>query len=49
LKEADQLAMKLARSAQFTPLTGGNTNLTHGALNFHWHTAPPTNAILTSP
>ncbi len=49
LKEADQLAMKLARTAHFTPLIGRSTNLTHGALNFHWHTVPPTNAILTSP
>ena len=48
-KEADQLAMKLARAARFAPLPGSRTKLTPGALIFEWHTVPQTNSIPVPP
>lgn len=48
-KEADQLALKLARAARFAPLPKGDVKVTRGALIFEWHTVPLTNATLTVP
>lgn len=48
-KDADQLALKVARAARFAPLPGGVAKLTPGALIFEWHTVPLTNATLTVP
>ncbi len=39
-KDADQLALKLARAAQFAPLAGAAAQLTRGTLIFEWHTLP---------
>ncbi len=47
-KEADQLALKLARTARFEPLPAA-AKLTRGTLIFEWHTVPPTNATPTPP
>lgn len=48
LKEADQLALKLARTARFAPLPAA-AKLTHGALIFEWHTVPQTNTTPAPP
>jgi TonB family protein len=48
-KEADQLAIKLARTARFAPLPGSRTQLTPGTLIFEWHTVPQTNSIPVPP
>lgn len=48
-KEADQLAMKFARTARFAPLPGHRAQLTPGTLIFEWHTVAPTNSIPAPP
>ncbi len=48
-KEADQLAIKLARTARFAPLPGNRAQLTPGTLIFEWHTVPQTNSIPVGP
>jgi len=48
-KDADQLALKLARAARFAPLPAAATKLTLGALVFEWQTVPPTNATPVTP
>jgi len=47
-KEADQLALKLARTARFTPLPAA-ARPTHGTLIFEWQTVPQTNATPAAP
>ncbi len=47
-KEADQLALKLARTARFAPLPS-SAKLTRGTLIFQWHTVPQTNTTPASP
>jgi TonB family protein len=48
-KAADQLALKIARTAQFAPLRATATNSTFGMLIFEWQTIPQTNATPVSP
>jgi hypothetical protein len=48
-KEADQLAIKLARTARFASLPGNRAKLTPGTLIFEWHTVPQTNSIPVPP
>jgi TonB family protein len=48
-KEADQLAIKLARTARFAPLPSNRAQLTPGTLIFEWHTVPQTNSIPVLP
>ncbi len=48
-KEADQLAIKLARNARFAPLPGNRAKLTPGTLIFEWHTVPQTDSIPVPP
>jgi len=44
-READQLALKTAKSARFEPLRNGDAQLTIGTLIFQWYTVPATNAL----
>ena len=48
-READQLAIKLSRTARFAPLPSNRAELTPGTLIFEWHTVPPTNSIPVPP
>jgi TonB family protein len=48
-KEADQLALHLARAARFAPLPRSGAKLTHGTLIFEWHAVPQTNATPVPP
>jgi TonB family protein len=48
-KEADQLALKLARTARFAPLPSSAAKLTRGTLIFQWHTLPHTNSTPGTP
>jgi hypothetical protein len=48
-KEADQLAIKLARTARFTPVPGSRARLNSGTLVFEWHTMPQTNSMPAAP
>jgi hypothetical protein len=48
-KAADQLAIKLARTARFAPVPGSRAKLTPGTLIFEWHTLPQTNSIPAAP
>lgn len=48
-KEADQLALKIARAARFAPLSSAAAKLTGGTLIFEWHTVPQTNTIPVPP
>ncbi len=41
VKEADQRALEIARTARFEPLRGPATGLMVGTLIFEWHTAAP--------
>lgn len=48
-KDADQLALKLARAARFAPRTGAAAKLTRGTLIFEWQTVPQTDAPPVTP
>jgi TonB family protein len=48
-KEADHLALKLARAARFDPVARTAARLTSGVLVFEWHTVPQTNAVPATP
>ena len=48
-KEADLLALKIARAARFAPRNDGTANLSRGTLMFAWHTLPQTNSTPATP
>jgi len=48
-KAADQLALKLARTARLSPLPSAGAKAVRGTLIFEWQTLPPTNATPATP